>query len=268
MLGVKVNEMSKLGPPHGQCSSHSPFGDDKYQYTLMSCQMQCAQKAVVFQCGCLDIRLPGHDQYPGVKYCASYEFAKECKNTTKEACRRSVSSVVDHIHCALKVSREVLSNIDYQTECHCFPPCHSMEYEVTYSSSKWPADSQDGEWEFAEVYRHFYNNYLKTFNNDSEKFQMYKKYYTTENRHVAKKDSSKLTVYLSSSNVVTKDEMADYPQSQLLSDIGGQLGLWMGISILTLLEVVELIIMVCKSTIDKDKQLPVKTELKEVIVMS
>jgi len=42
---------------------------------------------------------------------------------------------------------------------------------------------------------------------------------------------------------VTK-ESEDYDISQLVSDIGGQLGVWIGLSVITAAEVVELVIII------------------------
>lgn len=51
------------------------------------------------------------------------------------------------------------------------------------------------------------------------------------------KDFARLNVYIADSNVIITQEMEDYSSTQLVSDIGGQLGLWVGISIITLAEV-------------------------------
>ena len=50
-------------------------------------------------------------------------------------------------------------------------------------------------------------------------------------------DFARLNVYIADSNVIITQEMEDYSSTQLVSDIGGQLGLWVGISIITLAEV-------------------------------
>ena len=63
-----------------------------------------------------------------------------------------------------------------------------------------------------------------------------------ESREKAMRDFARLNVYIADSNVVKTQELADYTQNQLVSDIGGQLGLWVGISIITLTEVLELVI--------------------------
>ena len=55
------------------------------------------------------------------------------------------------------------------------------------------------------------------------------------------RDFARLNVYIADSNVLKTEESEDYTESQLLSDIGGQLGLWVGISVITLAEMFELI---------------------------
>ena len=56
-------------------------------------------------------------------------------------------------------------------------------------------------------------------------------------REHSMKDFARLNVYIADSNVIITQEMEDYSSTQLVSDIGGQLGLWVGISIITLAEV-------------------------------
>jgi len=43
-------------------------------------------------------------------------------------------------------------------------------------------------------------------------------------------------------NVLQTEEQEDYVTTQLLADIGGQLGLWVGVSVITLAELVELLL--------------------------
>ena len=55
------------------------------------------------------------------------------------------------------------------------------------------------------------------------------------------KNFARLNVYIADSNVVKTEESPDYTGSDVISDIGGQLGLWVGISVITLAEVLALV---------------------------
>ena len=52
---------------------------------------------------------------------------------------------------------------------------------------------------------------------------------------------SRITVYIADNNVLKTSESPDYEAIRLISDIGGQLGLWIGISVMTLFEVLQLV---------------------------
>jgi len=52
--------------------------------------------------------------------------------------------------------------------------------------------------------------------------------------------TSRINVYIADSNVITTTESPDYDLVRLVSDLGGQLGLWIGVSVITLVEVLQL----------------------------
>ena len=71
-----------------------------------------------------------------------------------------------------------------------------------------------------------------------------------------------MNVYYSDLQVVVRQDVPSYTIIMLLSDIGGTLGLWAGISIISVFELLELIIKVCYAGTKADKkETPVK-ELK------
>jgi len=51
---------------------------------------------------------------------------------------------------------------------------------------------------------------------------------------------TRVVVHIADSNVIKTTESPDYDMIRLVSDIGGQLGLWIGVSVITLVEVVQL----------------------------
>ena len=54
--------------------------------------------------------------------------------------------------------------------------------------------------------------------------------------------------------VIVTTESEDYDISQLVSDIGGQLGVWIGLSVITAAEVVELVIMIAGRCTKRKRQ--------------
>jgi len=57
---------------------------------------------------------------------------------------------------------------------------------------------------------------------------------------------TRVVVHIADSNVIKTTESPDYDIIRLVSDIGGQLGLWIGVSVITLVEVLQLAALVVR----------------------
>ena len=242
-FGVKARQNIRIGPPHGNCSNRNPLGDHGHQYRLISCQKMCLQRTIVKLCGCVDIALPGHANFPTQHFCTSdHEIPSTCRLEATDECFESLYKVYERLQCVKNVTVAVTRNATATKGCGCYPPCNEITYDVTYSLSKWPAESFDGEEAYIDIFET--EGYPARFlgPEDAEKFQLYATYFDANNRRRAMRDFARLNVYIADSNVLKTEESEDYVQSQLLSDIGGQLGLWVGISVITLAEVLELVI--------------------------
>ena len=77
---------------------------------------------------------------------------------------------------------------------------------------------------------------------DYEKVELYATHFEESNRRIAMRDFARLNVYVADGNVLQTEEQEDYVTTQLLADVGGQLGLWVGVSVITLAELVELLL--------------------------
>ena len=64
--------------------------------------------------------------------------------------------------------------------------------------------------------------FSERFNNSETegKYELFKQYFTVENRSKTMTDFARLNVYIADSNVVKTQETADYTRNQLVSDIG------------------------------------------------
>jgi len=273
-LGVRPRRNMRIGQPHGNCSWSNPFdagngrdnGDatdvggganggqrqrqlgrryrgitcQKSKYRMVTCQKMCLQSHVVAECQCYDSSLPLLPNITSqrVKPCRhNDEFSDSCMHAATDDCLAALMAVFDRIQCARRTRDLVTRNTTMMSECRCHPPCDEFLYDVSYSLSKWPATGYEGDAAYMDI---FYNElFRERFANTSKNESMWD-YFRDENRDSTLKDFARLNVYIADSNVVVTQETADYDFNQLVSDIGGQLGIWVGISVITLSEVVEL----------------------------
>ncbi|ELT93676.1 hypothetical protein CAPTEDRAFT_65218, partial [Capitella teleta] len=198
-FGIRPRLNIRIGQPYGNCTEQNPFNtSSEKRYRSISCQKKCLQHHVIQICGCYDESLPHLENvtYEGYPACRSdNEFPDSCMYNATQDCL------------------DILLKIYNRCECH--PPCHEVDYDISYSLSKWPAPGIEGDAAYFDVFH-------------IEEFK--------------KRFFARLNIYIADSNVIKTHETADYEPNQLVSDIGGQLGLWVGISVITLTEMLELCI--------------------------
>lgn len=242
-FGIRPRRNIRIGPPHGNCTVTNPLGDKTERYRLMSCQKMCMQQFIVDTCKCLDVGLPRiyHDR--NLTMCRyDGNLSDSCMHNATDDCLETMMNLHRNITCARSVKANVTKNANAMEECECFPPCDEVSYDVSYSLSKWPASGYEGDAAYFDVFgiERFNERFNKT--ETMGKFHLFQEYFNVSNREKTMKDFARLNVYIADSNVVKTQESRDYTRNQLVSDIGGQLGLWVGISIITLAEVLELFI--------------------------
>jgi hypothetical protein len=252
-FGVKMREIVRIGPPHGNCSRSSQPG---VIYRQMSCQKNCLQRFIVQQCQCKDGTLPGYDLHPNVTFCTStHEILDDCRVSdapveTMEACEKALYDAARRADCAKRTRETFNHNAELLRSCNCQPPCEEIAYDVTYSLSKWPARGFDGDEAAFNVFTDLIKQARKS-GVESPHYELVKSFFNLtfnpndpdeliDFRRTATNELSKLNVYIADSNVLKTEELPDYTTNQLLSDIGGQLGLWIGTSVITVVEVLSL----------------------------
>jgi hypothetical protein len=249
-FGVKARQNIRIGAPHGNCSDRNPFHkeDTNIRYTLISCQKQCLQAAIVRECGCKDISLPGANTFADHTYCSADDIlSQNCANNATKDCYTNLFILYKRNTCVREMKMKMSRNATANRLCGCFPPCNEITYDVTYSLAKWPAASFDGDEAYIDIFETIgFPSRFSEEEDGARKMEMYSNYFDPSNRRQAMKDFSRLNVYIADSNVLKTEEAEEYVQSQLLSDIGGQLGLWVGISVITLAEALELIVDLCR----------------------
>ncbi|XP_077988552.1 epithelial sodium channel subunit alpha-like [Glandiceps talaboti] len=215
-IGVRREEITREPWPYSNCVLSSDtleayanvftkiFGTN---YTLESCMKSCYINRVVEECGCIDGLYPSPSEDVNLSVCR-YD------NMTDFKCKERI-------------------DLEYQTQspsmkCDCPHPCHSVSYRTEYSSALWPTDNTVD-----------YLNAMLSKRNYRlhEMVEMA----TATGEDLVRHNMVKLRIYYQDLNYQIVTHSADYRVADLMSDIGGQLGLWIGLSILTLAELIEFV---------------------------
>ena len=224
-IGVKARENLRISEPHGNCTHDS--GNGTYKYTLSYCQINCLQDAIMTNCGCVDNKisipedtrgLPFCLELPGVPHHCFVDFGDKCKQ------------LLVKWSSSIKCRRDVYTNMTVHDPesidaCQCHPPCNDIEYDTIYSLSTIPPDTEE--------HTSFYFDFEAYLENMSpQRKQILQQYYGDEYKQYVKDNYiSRLNVHIADSNVIKTVELPDYEPIRLVSDIGGQLGLWIGMAI-------------------------------------
>ncbi|XP_078617329.1 epithelial sodium channel subunit alpha-like [Branchiostoma floridae x Branchiostoma japonicum] len=123
--------------------------------------------------------------------------------------------------------------------CDCPPSCVDNTHSGTFGFSEWPADS------YEDSLRQKLSK-LKIGKEAAEKLM--------QGSLDQRRNLLKLSVYFEQLNLQTITESPAYGVENLLGDLGGQLGLWLGVSVMTVLEVVELIVDIIQILLGKARR--------------
>ncbi|XP_048252291.1 amiloride-sensitive sodium channel subunit gamma-like [Haliotis rufescens] len=163
------------------------------------------------------------------KYESVLDCERDCLETLIEGdCGCSRRQVSDEDPCASKnipcikdIIKEKQSG-ELKCEHTCRSTCRVYDFEKQVSMTRWPANHYDPAVKFKV------KKWSSTFVNDL---------FSEEN---SRDSLLAINVYFSELSLQTIEEEPAYEFESLLSDFGGQLGLWMGISVLSVCEVLEL----------------------------
>lgn len=194
------------------------FGDE-FKYTATVCEKTCYQRSVFERCMCCDEDLPCNEKalLKMIGITREDESIPDCDESNRTVLR------------CLKHTRE-----DYYANflpClgKCRPSCQEISYQTSYATGSWPGAS------FRENLAEKAKQSIKS---KSKSFQSYPDPLDSE---FVSQNFLRLEVYYE--NLVEEIILTDpaYDWNKLLSDIGGQLGLWLGFSLMTAIEVLELL---------------------------
>ncbi|XP_067016052.1 acid-sensing ion channel 3-like [Acropora muricata] len=162
---------------------------------------------MVCEISCLSNRM--HEKCGCVDYKIKYDKTQRVCNTSHHHVVKCIDEVLD----------------DYATAVctrNCRQKCREDTFKMTVSAARWPSEH------YKDILRrNLQNRGLGNHSNDL---------------HI---NFLKLKVYYGELNYEAIDEELAYPFSHFFSDIGGIMGMWIGISALTCVEILELLAFLC-----------------------
>ncbi|RUS76492.1 hypothetical protein EGW08_015746 [Elysia chlorotica] len=127
----------------------------------------------------------------------------------------------EELRCALKIAVRFDENLDM---CDCYRPCTETTFEKTVSSRNWPNPA------YATLMAS-----AACTSNSSVCATL-----PDKNQYDLREEFVKLVIHYEDLNYEELTESADYELDQFLSDVGGTIGLWIGLSLLSLFEIIHL----------------------------
>ena len=250
----------RLRKPYSKCSTNVTLRNTGIPYSEKGCMDEYKQDVTRELCNCTNISLPHKeddiDRYP---FCRKLALPNECNSNASfwsrinnrkpetfkfipAECLEELRKFNGRYMCmvnALNVSywRITKGNL---VDLQCYPPCRQVKYEIQETGNIWP--SSDG------FYQTLGEILIKNYNNKQQEmadlFNLGTEGESTQS--ILKDFRSKflqLNVYLEDADVMTNTEEILYNWYQMLSELGGLVGLYIGMSLMTLCEILELLLM-------------------------
>ncbi|XP_046366456.2 degenerin deg-1-like isoform X1 [Haliotis rufescens] len=202
-IGLKRVNIERLHTPYGLCDDGTEFRSRfNITYTRQACQDYCLVRFIVDSCGCYDGR------QGEINMIFRISDVRDCKTQTE-------------IQCVIKIEKDFEFG-RLSSQCTCYSPCVESLFEKSISSRQWPSV------EYGKVLVE-----AICARSDAEHCRKLREY----DGFRLSQNFIKLNIFYEDLNYENITEEADYAEAQFLSDIGGTLGLWIGLSVISIFEI-------------------------------
>ena len=233
-----------LGPPYENCTRQThldPDDDTSPLYTTNGCLSLCKQTLMFQKCGCWN-PIEGFTDTMIRK-----DNSKFCMNASELMSAGNVSSDVIN-----KYSRSTKCYLDsYGTtfgvsQCNCLLPCQLETYETEVATASWPNPAyQYGFYKnMIAPYSVYFNNKYDAYNEVEEALNngnMTAAWNLINSLNLIQQNFIQVLIEFKEQLVFTSDETAVVTWDTLVSNLGGALSLWLGITFMLVVEIIELL---------------------------
>ncbi|CAG5119337.1 unnamed protein product, partial [Candidula unifasciata] len=199
----------------GQGSTQRSLYPDE-MYTQKTCMYSCYQMAVYAECECCDIDLS----------CDYYKMLNIDKPKKETDLHLPLCNSTDDLNCKSKVE-DWFRGSELDCDERCPPACDRTTFDTVVSQAHWPSDARFDD--FVETLNG--SGLLNTSSLDKPSLERF-----------VRSNYLRLAIFLDSMEFLEFVTQPKYDWNLLLGTIGGLLGLWLGFSLLTGLEIAEVLI--------------------------
>ena len=213
----------------------------RHSYSQMGCTFAVLQKATLEACGCINsdfIVLPANRSLQGLHFCG--------------AVTENYTQMSTEIQC---VGNIITDSILDEIVTSCIVPCNETFHSVSVTSSPWPTETAQLSFykhvikhksfgEYFKAYDGIYNDYMATSDANKAMEEL-------EKLSLIEKNFAKIDIILPGVRGDLYKVVYQMSFESLLASIGGNLNLWSGISVIILIELVDLFIKLLFSTLKR-----------------
>ena len=243
-ISLTSPEISRLPHPYTDCVQDETVDNTNYIIATSFCHKKCMFRIIDGACGCIPADLVDY-HHPDIKYCLALNISDPFETFKRQFCQKQLRSG----NTTSTINQEVTA-----CETKCRWHCKETEYTLQSSTSIFPTkevmsyfftinlyENPDREELFAWKY---FLIHIKDTNKTAKDYTFQKPLQVTEGKDRVteqmaswiRKHFARVNIYFENVNMYQKKQTAAYGVWDLFADVGGILGLWVGISVLTVTE--------------------------------
>ncbi|CAH1776721.1 unnamed protein product [Owenia fusiformis] len=239
-VALSANKRQLLKQPWGECAEHNTLHSTDYKYTRNTCRIKCIEKVIQRQCGCRYDLLPvdiNATTELDIQPCGKFNIKEWLKateaNTTvlKEDLAKVICSKEEHQWTAL--AKDIPS-------CECEYNCTYVDYEIETSQSVWPMRGSELDFFCQLSYLNISGSFFERFQNSiGIHCNSFMEYINVAQNHgdELRANVLRVNVYFKTLEVKYTIQDEGFSLVSMISEIGGVLGIFVGVSIITILEI-------------------------------
>ncbi len=242
--------IKRLPHPYTDCIADEWIPNTDFKMVPTACRKQCLSDVIKSECGCIPAEVvPYH--FPNDHYCITFNASDEMQVFEQRACEKRIRQK--------KADQKVMDKVK-SCDQSCKWRCEEVEYDMQITTSLYPTKEVMAWFYTLYIYNnpnrnkllaweHFLDDRrpIKGLNKTPEDFL-----YQTQGRRGAtvitdsvekwiSESFARVNIYFGDVTTLLKEQAPSYKWNDLLADVGGTLGLWVGVSVITIFEFMTLI---------------------------